>query len=147
MQISGVDVAGGVIDLEFRVTVLEKIIQRLFENAVVVAGITQEDLEQLWHETFNELKTRYPNVSLEMQPPPAELTEMVGDRSKHMRFSIGWACPSCNWRGIAAVIGRRLNPGEASNQALVECPECHTKSPASTPTGYRILRTAARKPT
>src|SRR6266481_1467909 len=69
MNISGVDVASGVIDLEFRVTVLEKLLQRLLQNPVVSAGLTQRDIQMLWDHTFAEVQSRYPNFRLEMTPP------------------------------------------------------------------------------
>jgi hypothetical protein len=146
----GVDVINDIIDLQFRVTVLEKIVQRLLENAMVSAGLTQSDIHELWDQTFKELQGRYPDVDLKMTPPPPELTEFLGDRSKHTRFSLGWTCPNCRWQGISVVMARKLNPGETADTATIRCPNCDQETPLGgglPPPGFRVLRAFARPKT
>jgi hypothetical protein len=75
----GVDVPGGMIDLEFRVTILEKIIERLLHNTVVASRISQREIQELWDQTFKELQSRYPNMRLQMNPPsPQTLAQIAG---------------------------------------------------------------------
>jgi hypothetical protein len=128
MIISGVDVTSGVVDLEFRVNILEKIVQRLLSNSAVAGTFTPKEIQDLWLETFAELRVRYPNFNMELKEPPTSLIE----RGQTVR--IGWTCPQCNWAGVKVVTFRPLAPGENPEQAAtITCPQCNRTSLTDVP--------------
>ncbi len=63
VSIGGIDLAASAINTELRLGVLEKLVERLF-LFVPPEAISQEDVEQMRKEAFEELQKKYPNAGL-----------------------------------------------------------------------------------
>ena len=118
-----------VIDLEFRVTVLEKLLQRLLSNAVVSTGLTQGEVRVMWDQALAEIQARHPQSQLEMRPPPAALTEYLYDEvSRQTKYADVWTCAICRWQGISVTTARPSRPGESPVNAVLVCPACNARA-------------------
>jgi len=63
IQIGGIDLAQGVIDTQFRLGVLEKIVEHLL-NRAAPGSLTEADLERFRAITVQELQRKYPQAGI-----------------------------------------------------------------------------------
>lgn len=61
MSIGGVDLGSAVINSEYRIAVLEKIVERLANR---VGGLSTHDIERFRDEAFANMQTKYPDAGL-----------------------------------------------------------------------------------
>jgi hypothetical protein len=64
INIGGIDIAQSTLDNEFRVLVLEKIVQKLINQMGGTSVLSASELEQIRTESFKELQNKYPNAGL-----------------------------------------------------------------------------------
>jgi len=64
INIGGIDIAQSTLDNEFRVLVLEKIVQKLINQMGGTSVLSASDLEQIRTESFRDLQRKYPNAGL-----------------------------------------------------------------------------------
>lgn len=63
VNIGGIDIADTLINMEFRLLVLEKIVDRLLQ--VAPAGVlSKKDMDDLREEAIDILKKKYPNAGI-----------------------------------------------------------------------------------
>jgi len=63
IRIGDIDVTNGIIDTEFRITVLEKVIDRLLRVAPP-GTITDKDIEKFRDESIEILQKKYPSAGI-----------------------------------------------------------------------------------
>ena len=63
ISMNGIDLASSAIDSEFRLGVLEKIVEKIAGSS----SLTQEDIERMKTQTFEELKKKYPSAGLALK--------------------------------------------------------------------------------
>ena len=63
MKIAGIDIVDGVLNAEFRILVLEKIVERLV-NKLGDGFLTQVELEQFRDQALKELQEKYPDAGV-----------------------------------------------------------------------------------
>lgn len=63
IQIGGIDVANAVIDVEFRINVLEKVIDKLLK-AVPPGTLTDNDLQKFRDDSIVMLQNKYPSAGI-----------------------------------------------------------------------------------
>ena len=64
VSIGGIDLAGSAINAELRLGVLERMVERLVKY-VPAGSISQQDIENMRKEAFEELQKKYPNAGLQ----------------------------------------------------------------------------------
>lgn len=64
ISVGGIDLTQAVIDAQFRVAVLERIVEHLL-NRIGAGAITPADIERYRNEAFADLQKRYPQAGLE----------------------------------------------------------------------------------
>ena len=60
---AGINLADSIVNAEFRIGVLERLVDRLIRIAPPGA-LTQEDFEEIRNEVFEQMKKRYPDAEL-----------------------------------------------------------------------------------
>lgn len=63
IRVGGIDLAGGVLDAEYRIAVLEKILERLLVQ-VAPDALSQEDLDRFRREAIADLQAKYPDAGI-----------------------------------------------------------------------------------
>lgn len=64
MKVGEIDVPGSIVNLEFRVGTLERIIEYISKNNTSVKLPTPKELEDLRNEAIGELQKKYPNSGI-----------------------------------------------------------------------------------
>lgn len=66
IKIGGIDIANSVINLEFQVNKLSKIVEMMLKrsHSVFTPAITQQDIGMIEEEIFEELNRKYPEAGL-----------------------------------------------------------------------------------
>ena len=62
ISVGGIDLAAGVIDAQYRIAVLEKIVEHMARR--MPGTISQEVIKQLQEEALAELQKRYPDAGI-----------------------------------------------------------------------------------
>jgi hypothetical protein len=62
ISVGGIDLAGGVVDAQYRIAVLEKIVQYLVNRMPGTIG--PADIKRFQDEAFEELRRKYPDAGL-----------------------------------------------------------------------------------
>lgn len=71
ISIGGIDLADSVINAEFRIGVLERIVDRLLR--VAPAGtLTEQDMKQIREAVISDLQKRYPDAGIKPKGEQAE---------------------------------------------------------------------------
>ena len=65
IKIGDIDIAGQIIDNEFRIGILEKILEKLLNTNKTLVLPTQSEIEEFRAKTASELKIKYPNSGIE----------------------------------------------------------------------------------
>lgn len=68
--IGDLDVANELLNNEFRVSTLEKVLQTIIDNNKTLILPTQQDLENIRVQTAEQLKKKYPNNGIEYKKQP-----------------------------------------------------------------------------
>lgn len=63
IKVGGIDIATSAINAELRIGILERIVERLAQHTSP-GIISQDDIEKMKKETFEELKKKYPDAGL-----------------------------------------------------------------------------------
>jgi hypothetical protein len=63
LKVGGIDLANSLIDAEFRISVLERIIEKLI-NQLGKQSLTQEDIERFKEDTLKQLQKKYPEAGI-----------------------------------------------------------------------------------
>jgi len=63
IQVGGIDIANSVIDVEFRINVLEKVIDRLLSVAPP-GTLTDNDIQKFRDESIAMLQNKYPSAGI-----------------------------------------------------------------------------------
>ena len=66
INIGGIDIADSLINTEFRVTVLEKIVDRLLQKAPP-GTLTIQDIENLRNEAIKIMQKKYPEAGITLK--------------------------------------------------------------------------------
>lgn len=66
IKIGGIDVVQSIVDCQFRVAVLERIVDHL-ASRLPYGTLTPADLDRFRHEAFDLVKQRYPELGLEFK--------------------------------------------------------------------------------
>ena len=66
IKIGGIDLADGVIDAQFRIGIMEKVIDRLLK-AAPPGTLSEGDMEMIRNETMRELPPKYPSAGISRQ--------------------------------------------------------------------------------
>lgn len=69
IKIGDFDIANELLNNEFRVSTLEKVLQTIIDNNKTLTLPTQEDLENIRIQTAEQLKKKYPNSGIEYKKP------------------------------------------------------------------------------
>lgn len=64
INIGGIDIAQSALDAEFKVTVLEKIVEKMLNKMGGTAIISEVELNEIRENAFKELQIKYPNAGL-----------------------------------------------------------------------------------
>lgn len=64
INIGGVDIAQSALDSEFRILVLEKIVEKLLNQVGGTNFLLPTELENFRNDAFKELQKKYPNAGL-----------------------------------------------------------------------------------
>lgn len=72
IKIGEVDVVSQIIENEFRVSVLERLVELLLGRISTMGGspISPQDLAQVRHEVVEHLKKKYPNSGIALREEP-----------------------------------------------------------------------------
>ncbi len=62
IKIGGIDLSESVINSEYRISVLEKVVDLLIQRTN--AGISQQEIEQIREQSIKELNDKYPNAGI-----------------------------------------------------------------------------------
>ena len=66
IKIGDFDIANGLLDNEFRIGVLEKLLEKIVNsNGAALRLPTQQEVEDMRRKTAEELKIKYPNSGIE----------------------------------------------------------------------------------
>ncbi len=64
INIGGIDIAQSTIDAEFKIAVLEKIVEKMLNKMGGVAIISENELNMIRENALKELQIKYPNAGL-----------------------------------------------------------------------------------
>lgn len=64
INIGGIDIAQSALDAEFKVTVLEKIVEKMLNKMGGTSIISEVELNEIRENAFKELQIKYPNAGL-----------------------------------------------------------------------------------
>jgi|LakMenEpi03Aug12_release.lakeMendotaPanAssembly.Ray.scaffolds.fasta_scaffold5542907_1 hypothetical protein len=67
IKIGDVDLVDSAINTEFRISVLEKVVDRLL-RAAPYGSISPQDIERMRDDALSELQKKYPNAGLTKKP-------------------------------------------------------------------------------
>jgi hypothetical protein len=70
ISVGGIDLASGVLDAQYRIAVLEMVVERLLKFAPPGA-ITESDLKSFQDRAFENMQKRYPQAGIERKPGAA----------------------------------------------------------------------------
>lgn len=64
INIGGIDIAQSALDSEFKILVLERIVEKILNQIGGTTVLTPADLEDIRSEVFSELQKKYPEAGL-----------------------------------------------------------------------------------
>jgi len=64
INIGGIDIAQSALDAEFKVIILEKIVEKMLNKMGGTAIISEVELNEIRENSFKELQKKYPNAGL-----------------------------------------------------------------------------------
>ena len=68
ISVGGINLVDGVIDAQYRIAVLEKIVEHLAARSLA-GTLTQADIERFRKEALSDLQKKYPSAGIQQKTP------------------------------------------------------------------------------
>lgn len=66
MQVGDVNLVNSAIDTEFRISVLERLLEHVVNRMSALDRPTQQDVNQIKQQVARQMQTKYPNMGLQL---------------------------------------------------------------------------------